>query len=379
MKKLLIEGWRGINHSFALINQYQLLCLATTPELIVYHKDAPFFKADWQGTNCGFDAEDMATINAFGLPPDNGAVDIVFRMSFPFRFYGGAANRIFVFGTAEVGGIPKDFIYSGPEVAHPHANREFELITPSNWSKEGLMLAGFGNDKVHVVPHGVDPDRFWYAREHEKKELRKHFNLPQHAFIFLNIGAMTWNKGVIELLRAFAIHKKSHPDSYLLLKGADYLFGNFFDRAVREALRLNPSDVPGALESVLYSKENLSNDELASLYRASDAYVSPYLAEAFNLPVLEAIASGLPVIITGGGPTDDFCRDEFALKIASEIFHSSKGRYLKPDIESLAQLMSKVVDDNGFRKTASEAGPKWARENFAWQAVTKKLTAVLTS
>jgi glycosyltransferase involved in cell wall biosynthesis len=377
VKKLLIEGWRGINHSYALVNQHQLLHLAANPNFEVYHNDLPFFKAHWKNATSGFDQEDTEIINSVKSSPSDG-VDIIYRISFPFRFYGGSAKRVFVFGTAEFGLVQKDFVYSGSEAHHTYSNSEFEIVTPSNWSRYGLMQSGYSG-QVHVVPHGIDPARFWFANRDEKKELRKHFKLPRHAFIFLNIGAMTWNKGITPLLNAFAIHKKSYPDSYLVLKGSDFLYGNFFDQAVKEAVKLNPSGVSDALGSVIYSKDNLSHEALACLYRASDAYVSPYLAEGFNLPVLEAIASGLPVITTEGGPTDDFCRDEFTLKIASEKVTSSIGRYLKPDVQSLVLRMSEAVDNDKLRKTAATMGPAWAKKNYSWKVVSDKLANLLIS
>ena len=62
----------------------------------------------------------------------------------------------------------------------------------------------------------------------------------------------------------------------------------------------------------------LSSDELAELMACADVYVSPYKAEGFNLPVLESMALGVPVIITKGGPTDDFTNAAFAKYVDSE-------------------------------------------------------------
>ena len=50
----------------------------------------------------------------------------------------------------------------------------------------------------------------------------------------------------------------------------------------------------------------------------ADVYVSPYKAEGFNLPVLESMALGVPVIVTSGGPTDDFTNSKFAKYVDSE-------------------------------------------------------------
>lgn len=67
MKKLLIEGWRGINQSFAMVNQYQLLELARDPTLQLSHDDLPFFSGKWntQDNNPMFPPEMDAAILAF--------------------------------------------------------------------------------------------------------------------------------------------------------------------------------------------------------------------------------------------------------------------------------------------------------------------------
>ena len=66
MKTLLIEGWRGINHSFALVNQHQLLQLAEQADFKIYHRDMPFPDPAWKNTMSGFDADDEATIKVGG-------------------------------------------------------------------------------------------------------------------------------------------------------------------------------------------------------------------------------------------------------------------------------------------------------------------------
>ncbi len=73
----------------------------------------------------------------------------------------------------------------------------------------------------------------------------------------------------------------------------------------RDAMRAYAAS--GELPRVRLIEDELSDDELAALYRACDVLVHPYRGEGFAMPVLEAMACGLPVIVTGGGPTDEFC------------------------------------------------------------------------
>ena len=68
---------------------------------------------------------------------------------------------------------------------------------------------------------------------------------------------------------------------------------------------------------VVHLDADLADDEMAALYRACDVLVHPYRGEGFAMPVLEAMASGLPVIHTAGGPTDEFCPPQAGWRIRS--------------------------------------------------------------
>src|SRR5208282_685797 len=105
---------------------------------------------------------------------------------------------------------------------------------------------------------------------------------------------------------------------------------------------------PGAPE-ILYLNRELSPEALPGLYTACDCLVHPYRGEGFGLPVLEAMACGLPVIVTGGGATDDFAGEEHVFRIAARRKYSGSeisgqklaraGWLLEPDLHALAAGM----------------------------------------
>jgi glycosyltransferase involved in cell wall biosynthesis len=117
---------------------------------------------------------------------------------------------------------------------------------------------------------------------------------------------------------------------------------------------------------------------MALLYQAADVYVSPYRAEGFNLPVLEAMACGLPVICTAGGATDDFVNEVSARRIESKkvtrMVADEELLILEPDIEHLITLMSLAVEDEAWRRGALEVGPVHARTHYTWDRVVSLLT-----
>ena len=70
------------------------------------------------------------------------------------------------------------------------------------------MSAGFKEDQVIVVPHGVDLNTLYLISEEEKKKIRKEYKIKSDDFVLTNISAMTVNKGVEVLIAAYGMLKK---------------------------------------------------------------------------------------------------------------------------------------------------------------------------
>jgi glycosyltransferase involved in cell wall biosynthesis len=203
-----------------------------------------------------------------------------------------------------------------------------------------------------------------------------------HEFVFLHMGAMTWNKGVDALLKAFAIVVSRMPNCCLMLKGRDDLYrsNHFLQQAFTG---LSEQQRKLVLERMLYTGKSVSMQRMAEIYNAADAYVSPYRAEGFNLPVLEAMACGLPTICTGGGATDDFIDPAAVRTINAPIMpipasDGSRGWALEPDVEHLAELMCQAMSDSAWRSAAGLAGPRHVAERYSWDHVTDELVTLMS-
>jgi glycosyltransferase involved in cell wall biosynthesis len=191
---------------------------------------------------------------------------------------------------------------------------------------------------------------------------------------------MTSSKGVDLLLRAFAEMAARNSDAFLALKGADDLYSSA--GFVKNAMAgIGPENLKLLQGRPQYLGRTLSFKQLAHIYQAADAYVSPYRTESFNLPVLEAVATGLPVICTAGGPTDDFTTPEVAMRIESRIVPNP--RYepeqvkLEPDLGHLTTHMHKVMSDRAFAESAGRLGPALVEERFTWRHAVDSLLRAL--
>jgi glycosyltransferase involved in cell wall biosynthesis len=249
------------------------------------------------------------------------------------------------------------------------------MLVPSHCVAEAYLRFGIEPARVHVVPHGVNP-RVMHPDPARREETRRALGVADN-FVFMSVGAMTDNKGIDLLLRAFAQVAGTHPGARLVLKGADDLYASrarvqyMLDallRAEREAVA----------SRLVYLGDRRSAREMADLLRAADVYVAPYLAEGFNLPVLEAAACGVPAICTAGGATDDFVAPSFAWRIRSRpgtvrTDLGFVGEVMEPEVEHLIELMRQAASDPDAGRRMGAAGAAQVAREFTWDRVTERL------
>lgn len=378
MASVVVEGWRFLPHSYALVNQHQLAAMLRRGGIDLFHRDLPYLDGRWQPRPGMLPPDDERRVREIPSPPAGLVPDAVLRIGVPYDFDAAAAKRVFTFGTAEFGIAMPMAIKGGQSLKEALADSEAQIITPSVWSADGFVRSGAARERVHVVPHGVDPDVLRPGMPEERSKVRQGLGIAEDAVVFLNIGAMTDNKGLVHLFHAFAQVAREHPRAILLLKGIDALYpsSEFLRATVR---KLPEADAAIVMQRTRCIVDAMTNQQVARLYAAADAYVCPYLAEGFNLPALEAAACGLVLLCTRGGPTDDFTTDEFAIRIASEKrpHEKSGGFVLVPNEEHLRQSMERVIADEDLRRRAREAGPAFVRDRFTWDRVVDGLVKVL--
>jgi len=202
-----------------------------------------------------------------------------------------------------------------------YTREDLPLAVISN--QVGKALAGFYRRTNHlrIVYHGCDSELFDPARRSGlRDEARRTLKLERNAFVALLIGNDWKNKGLPCLLEALG--RLRCPAVELLVVGQD-IHGPYQDAVRRHGLEDAVHFLPPRLDVEFY-------------YAAADAYVGASLEDAFGLPVLEAMACGLPVIASGQAG------------VSEVITHGVDGLILEDprDAAALAMVISEL--DSGW-------------------------------
>lgn len=244
-----------------------------------------------------------------------------------------------------------------------------EIWTPSSWGKDLLIRHGIAADKLQIVPEGVDVDLFQPAAQPRRA-------VADRPFRFLCVGKWEVRKGIRDLIQAYCT--AFHPaEAVELVLHCHNPYRPAWDiAAIVGGLPLPP-------HAPIHVSPPVSDGALVELYNACDAFVLPTRAEGWGLPICEAMACGLPAIVTGYGSSLDFANADNAYLIRVEAMIDvddpdffdpavDYGRWAKPDLLHLAQLMRYVFE---HREEAIEKGRHARaamRQHWTWACAAQK-------
>ncbi|MEM4452263.1 MAG: glycosyltransferase family 4 protein [Ignisphaera sp.] len=200
--------------------------------------------------------------------------------------------------------------------------------------------------KIRMIPNGIDYSRFSVAVPQETlQRIKSSLKLKRHVILY--VGQLIPRKGVETLIRAFKLLvKKGYSDISLLIVGD----GPEYDKLLKLMGSLQLTENVRILR-------NVSDDFLVFLYKVADLFVLPSYYEGLPTVILEAFASGLPVIATkvGGIPW---------------LIKSSKaGVLIEPgDYASLSKAIENMLTDDSARKRMAMNASLYAR-SFDWNVI----------
>jgi glycosyltransferase involved in cell wall biosynthesis len=347
-------------------------------DVALYHRDVPFVFPHWNAVSnqCGFDPKKRAALQDLRQPdPGIDRVDAVYRVCSPFRTGSGDAlsdRPTLTFMITELGLSSGDFHQDGhpSSVLAQDGNR---IVTSTRWSRDRIVEYGFPTEHVDIAPLGVDERVFTRIWPSQRRHAREVLRVDENEILFLNIGAPLWTKGTDLLLQAFAVLRQRGLPVRLLMKDQSDLYGISPVQMLEKIGSQWPSSMrQSVLDAIMTVPHNLTPQQLHMLFGAADCYVSPYRAEGFNLPVLEAIACGLPTIVTQGGATDDFCDDILSLRVPGRFGRRDeagglRAAFIEPDFDALVEAMDRFA--RGWRPDHADfdVARRQVLERFNWR------------
>jgi glycosyltransferase involved in cell wall biosynthesis len=222
------------------------------------------------------------------------------------------------------------------------------FVCNSHEIEEEALACHVPRERVHYLPNAVDVNRFRPAEPGERARVRAEAGWPADGLLCLYVGRLSVEKGVLDLLEAW--RSLPHAGWVLVLVGPD-MPGSSMDAgaAAREYVATH------GLTDVIFHGQS---EDVPRLLRAADLYVQPSHYEAFSNAVIEAMATGLPIVATRvSGMLDCLVDGESALLSAARC------------PADLARQMARAIGDPALRARLGPAARRTVVERFSRAAI----------
>lgn len=231
------------------------------------------------------------------------------------------------------------------------------LSNSESMRSEAVALGIAPADKIHLLgdgsSNGVDVTRFSPGAS----ELRSRLRIPAEAPVIGFVGRLTQDKGIPELVEAFDAILQGEPEARLLLVGWFDVSEDALSAQVRARIESHPRIVYTGFVA-----------DAAPYYRAMDVMVLPTWREGFPNVVLEAAATGIPVITTLSTGSRD--------SVVPEV----TGLLIPPGYpEAISEAVLKLLHDPVRRRRMGEAARAWVCTHYADERVLRLATSFYKS
>lgn len=258
-------------------------------------------------------------------------------------------------------------VFEGTRIPEPHQRRlrRMDMIwAPSEWGCDTLAAAGFAPEMLRVVPEGVDAEVFRPAEPGSRDDA---------VFRFLCVGKWERRKGTAELVRAFCEEFDADEPVELVMH-----CGAAWERPLDYRLEIAQEIArAGGGSPRIVPSDRLDRDGLVRLMQRCHAFVLPTRAEGWGLPVLEAMACGLPAIVTDYSGLREFANERNAYLIPVERMVPLEdrefydplldwGEWAQPDLAQLRRLMRFVYNNPDRAREKGRLSREDAAQLWTW-------------
>jgi glycosyltransferase involved in cell wall biosynthesis len=225
------------------------------------------------------------------------------------------------------------------------AHRSRILLADSEATRADLLrFYSLRPEKIRVVPLGADDTFFEIARERPGAAIEPYF---------LCASTSHPHKGLVPLVRAFAQVRRAQPGFRLVITGVRGFHAQALEEAIAELGLGDAVRLTGWLE----------RNELYKLFRHAFAFVYPSTFEGFGLPVIEALAAGVPTACS-------------AIEPLATMAGGAALQFEPESEDAIAAALLRLIDDGALRARLAAEGPLRARE-FSWKKTAERTLAAL--
>lgn len=227
------------------------------------------------------------------------------------------------------------------------------IATVSEFSKKEIeKYFGTPENKIKVIFNGVDHERYHpgYSQQ-EIENVKKKFHIQGSYFLYL--GTLEPRKNIEEIVEAYGrlVKRREHYPKLVLAGRKGWMFESIFDK-IKEY----------GIESDVICTGYLDDDEKVRLICGASAFLFLSLYEGFGIPPLEAMACGVPVIVS----------DRTSLP---EVVGDAGIKVSLGEPQKLTEQMERLVDDAEFWEERKRSGIEQAKK-FSWDRTVKLLKEV---
>ncbi|MDY6877792.1 MAG: glycosyltransferase family 1 protein [Chloroflexota bacterium] len=246
--------------------------------------------------------------------------------------------------------VPKLRSYLKRLVPRSIARADVVLADSAATQADIVSLLGAPPDKVQVLYSGVHPRFRPGAEPGERERLQARYNIGNQPYV-LSVGTVQPRKNYVRLIQAFTrLQTGKLADLQLVIAGGQgWLYQDIFAEAEKQGNRVR---FLGFVDEA----------DLPALYRHSALFAFPSLYEGFGLPVLEAMACGVPVVCSATSSLPEVAGDA-ALLVDPH------------DEKALAEAMTRILEDTDLRREMIARGVAQAAR-FTWERAARQLLGI---
>ena len=289
MINLEILGKFYDNHSLSLINRQLATHLNNSKDFDVF-----LTPLDSPNPNCRVDVNTLKLIKKLSNKEEK-VIDVQLRHSYP-PIWNWPTDK----NTKVVYIQPWEYPKMLFEWQYRFETFADMLCVPSNYERDVFVTGGMNPEKVITVPNGYDDSIFNHK---PVKPYTDKIDPKKYNFVFVGNGQ--WRKGIDILLNAWKDAIKRYDHCALIIKDNPQIYG--VNNLLNEIIKLQYKTQCG---EIIYIDDQLSDLEMASIYKNSKFLIHPYRAEGFGMHVQEAVACGCYPFLPDVGPHNDFIPED---------------------------------------------------------------------